>query len=232
MHPVTIPEIDLEAKQLSFSFETILHNFPYLLAAARWTLLISLSGMAISLVWGIFLCAARMAKGPVLSGAAAVYISFFRGVPLLVQLLMFYYMLPHIGIDLPAVQAAILAVGMCSAAYTAEILRGALIAIPVGQSESARALGMSTFSLWKRVLVPQAIRIGMPSLVNELILLVKVSSLASVVGIGELTRISQNIAGETYRPLEIYLSAAVIYFAINWVLSLGGRLIERKLQIG
>nr|WP_321445941.1 amino acid ABC transporter permease [uncultured Cohaesibacter sp.] len=229
---MAIPDNDAESEQLSFSFETILHNFPYLLAAARWTLLISLSGMAISLVWGIFLCAARMSKGWVLSNGAALYISFFRGVPLLVQLLMFYYMLPYIGIDLPAVQAAILAVGMCSAAYTAEILRGALMAIPAGQSEAARALGMSSLSLWKRILVPQAIRISMPSLVNELILLVKVSSLASVVGIGELTRISQNIAGETFRPLEIYLSAAVIYFVINWILSLGGRLIERKLQVG
>ena len=217
---------------MSFSFETIWHNLPYLLSAARWTILISVAGMAISLVWGIFLCAARLSSNGVLSGVAKVYISFFRGVPLLVQLLMFYYMLPFIGLDLPAIQAAILAVGMCSAAYTAEILRGALQSIPIGQSEAAHALGMPTFSLWRRILVPQAIRIGMPSLVNELILLVKVSSLASVVGIGELTRISQNITGETYRPLEIYVTAAVIYFVINWILSIMGRLVEKKLQIG
>lgn len=215
---------------MNFSFETIWHNFPYLLMAARWTLLISISGMAISLVWGTFLCAARMSSGPIVRRAAMVYISFFRGVPLLVQLLMFYYMLPYIGLDLPAVQAAILAVGMCSAAYTAEILRGALMAIPQGHTEAADALGIPTFSLWRRILIPQAIRIGMPSLVNELILLVKVSSLASVVGIGELTRISQNIAGETFRPLEIYLTAAVIYFVINWILSILGRLIEARLQ--
>ena len=157
---------------------------------------------------------------------------FFRGVPLLVQLLLFYYALPFIGLDLLAVQAAILATGLCSAAYTAEILRGALQSIPSGQTEAAYALGIPSFSLWRRILVPQAVRIGMPSLVNELILLVKVSSLASVVGIGELTRISQNITGETYRPLEIYITAAVIYFVINWVLSISGRLIEKKLQIG
>lgn len=217
---------------MGFSFETIWHNLPYLLAAARWTVLISVAGMAISLVWGVFLCAARLSKGLVLSRLAMLYISFFRGVPLLVQLLMFYYMLPFIGLDLPAVQAAILAVGLCSAAYTAEILRGALQSIPAGQTEAAYALGIPSFSLWRRILVPQAIRIGLPSLVNELILLVKVSSLASVVGIGELTRISQNITGETYRPLEIYITAAVIYFVINWVLSLLGRLAERKLQIG
>ena len=217
---------------MNFSFETIWHNLPYLLGAARWTILISVAGMAISLVWGVFICAARLSKGPILSNLARIYISFFRGVPLLVQLLMFYYMLPYIGLDLPAIQAAILAVGMCSAAYTAEILRGALQSIPAGQTEAAYALGIPAFSLWRRILVPQAVRIGLPSLINELILLVKVSSLASVVGIGELTRISQNITGETYRPLEIYIAAAAIYFVINWVLSLIGRLAEKKLQVG
>ncbi|WP_321447783.1 amino acid ABC transporter permease [uncultured Cohaesibacter sp.] len=217
---------------MNFSFETIWHNLPYLLAAARWTIIISVSGMAISLVWGTILCTTRLSKNPFLRGIAALYISFFRGVPLLVQLLLFYYALPFIGLDLLAVQAAILATGLCSAAYTAEILRGALQSIPSGQTEAAYALGIPSFSLWRRILVPQAVRIGMPSLVNELILLVKVSSLASVVGIGELTRISQNITGETYRPLEIYITAAVIYFVINWVLSISGRLIEKKLQIG
>jgi len=216
---------------LNFSFDVIWHNLPYMLAAARWTLLISLGGMAISLVLGIFVCASRISKEPVISGLAALYISFFRGVPLLVQLLVFYYMLPYIGLDLPAIAAAVLAVGMCSAAYTAEILRGALQTIPHGQTEAAHALGIPTFSLWKRILVPQAIRIGLPSLVNELILLVKVSSLASVVGIGELTRISQNITGETYRPLEIYVAAAAIYFLINLVVSLLGRLAEHKLKV-
>ena len=217
---------------MNFSFDTIWHNLPYLLAAARWTIIISVSGMAISLAWGTVLCATRLSENPFLRGAAAVYISFFRGVPLLVQLLLFYYALPYVGLDLPAIQAAILATGLCSAAYTAEILRGALQSIPRGQTEAAYALGVPSFSLWRRILIPQAIRIGMPSLVNELILLVKVSSLASVVGISELTRISQNITGETYRPLEIYITAAVIYFLINWVLSIGGRLIEKKLQIG
>lgn len=216
---------------MDFSFKVILHNLPYLLAAAKWTLLISIAGMAISVVLGIFICASRISRSSWLRQGAAVYISFFRGVPLLVQLLMFFYMLPHIGIDLPAIVAAILAVGMCSAAYTAEILRGALQAIPTGQTEAANALGISPAWLWRRILVPQALRLGMPSLINELILLVKVSSLASVVGIGELTRVAQNITGQTYRPLEVYITAAAIYFVINLVISQLGRLAERRLQL-
>ena len=216
---------------MNFSFDTILHNLPYLLGAAKWTILISLAGMAISIVLGVFICAARISKNNLLSRGAAVYISFFRGVPLLVQLLMFFYMLPHIGLDLPAILAAILSVGLCSAAYTAEILRGALQTIPAGQTEAAHALGMPPLSLWRRILVPQALRLGMPSLINELILLVKVSSLASVVGIGELTRVAQNITGQTYRPLEIYLAAAALYFVINFAIAQLGRLAERRLQL-
>jgi polar amino acid transport system permease protein len=219
------------ARAVNFSFDVILHNLPYLLGAAKWTVLISLAGMAISIGLGVIICAARMSKTGVLRRLAAVYISFFRGVPLLVQLLMFFYMLPYIGLDMPAIMAAIFSVGLCSAAYTAEILRGALQTIPAGQTEAAHALGMPPLSLWRRILVPQALRLGMPSLINELILLVKVSSLASVVGIGELTRVAQNITGQTYRPLEIYLAAAAVYFVINFAIAQLGRVAERRLQL-
>ena len=215
---------------MDFSFEVITHNLPYLLLAARWTILISFLGMLVGLVLGIAICAARLSKYPLLSAFGALYISFFRGVPLLVQLLTFFYILPYAGIDLPAMVAAFLSIGMCSAAYNAEILRGSLQAIPAGQREAADALGIPPLSLWRRILVPQALRIGLPSHVNELILLVKVSSLASVVGIAELTRVSQNITGQTYRPLEIYLAAAVIYLAINIVVALAGRGAERAME--
>jgi len=215
---------------VDFSFQTITHNLPYLISAARWTVLISFAGMVVGLGLGILVCAGRLSRNRFLSSFAGLYISFFRGVPLLVQLLAFFYILPYIGIDLPATVAAFLSIGMCSAAYNAEILRGSLQAIPAGQREAADALGIAPFSLWRRILVPQALRIGLPSHVNELILLVKVSSLASVVGIGELTRVAQNITGQTYRPLEIYLATAVIYFVLNAVLAYAGRLAERRLQ--
>jgi polar amino acid transport system permease protein len=201
------------ARAVNFSFDVILHNLPYLLGAAKWTVLISLAGMAISIGLGVIICAARMSKTGVLRRLAAVY------------------MLPYIGLDMPAIMAAIFSVGLCSAAYTAEILRGALQTIPAGQTEAAHALGMPPLSLWRRILVPQALRLGMPSLINELILLVKVSSLASVVGIGELTRVAQNITGQTYRPLEIYLAAAAVYFVINFAIAQLGRMAERRLQL-
>jgi len=213
------------------SLNAALHALPYLAMAARWTLLLSLGGMAIGVVLGTFVCAARISKFTALRWFGLLYVSFFRGVPLLVQLIAFFFFLPHIGIDLPAPAAAILSIGMCSAAYAAEIIRGALQAISPGQREAADVLGIPPLALWRRILLPQAMRIATPSLISELILLVKVSSLASVVGIGEITRMAENITGQTYRPLETYLMAAVVYLCINVVIALLGRAAENRLAV-
>lgn len=213
------------------SLNAAIHALPYLLLAARWTLILSFAGMAIGVVLGAVVCWARISTFRPLAIFGAIYISFFRGVPLLVQLIAFYFFLPHIGIDLPATAAATFSIGMCAAAYAAEILRGALLAIPHGQREAGEVLGMPTVALWRRILLPQALRIAMPSLVNELILLVKVSSLASVVGIGEITRMAQNINGQLYRPLEIYVTAACIYLCINFLIASLGRFAERRLAV-
>ena len=132
---------------------------------------------------------------------------FFRGVPMLVQLLLVYYLLPFAGINVPPLVAAISAVSLCSASYIAEILRGGFLSIPPGHIEAARMLGLSPFDMLRRILVPQAFRLTLPSLVNEMVLLIKASSLISVVGIAEITRTAQNIAASTYRPLEAYVAA-------------------------
>lgn len=214
-----------------FSFQTIIDNFPVLLGAARYTLLISVIGCVEGLVLGAVICAGALSHKLWLRRIAALYVSFFRGVPLLVQLLAAYYLLPVIGINVPALAAAVLTVGLCAAAYLSEVLRGAINAIPKGQAESAAAIGMAPRDVWVRILLPQAIKIGLPAIVNELILLVKASSLVTVVGIVEITRMSQSIAAATYRPLEIYLAAAFIYLAINLVIAQAGRILERKLTV-
>ncbi|MCJ0702553.1 amino acid ABC transporter permease, partial [Frigoribacterium faeni] len=153
-------------------------------------LLVSVLGVAIGLVLGAALCAARISPLRSIRTASAIYTSFFRGVPLLVQLLLFYYMLPVIGLNVPAMVAAVGTVGLCSSAYVAEYLRGAINAIPPGQREAAVTLGFAPTRIWTRIILPQAFRISLPALINELILLVKASSLVSLVGITELTRTS------------------------------------------
>ncbi|MBB5703868.1 polar amino acid transport system permease protein [Ochrobactrum daejeonense] len=211
-----------------FSFQVIHDNLPQLLWAARLTFMVSVLGVGIGLALGALVCAARLSPLKPVRVASAVYISFFRGVPLLVQLLLFYYLLPVIGLNVPPMVAAVGTVGLCSAAYVAEYLRGAINAIPPGQLEAAVTLGFAPHRIWTRILLPQAVRISLPSLVNELILLVKASSLVSLVGITELTRTSQALASATYRPLEIFTMAAVVYLSINLCLALLGRYLERR----
>jgi polar amino acid transport system permease protein len=192
-------------------------------------LLVSALGIALGLVLGALICAAALSSWSGLRSGAAIWVSFLRGVPLLVQLLVMYYLLPVVGIDVPALVAAVLTVGLCSSAYISEIWRGAIGALPNGQAEAAVSIGMAPVKVWTRIILPQAIRISLPSLINELILLVKASSLVSLVGIFEITRASQAAAATTYRPLEVYVAAACIYLAINLGLAAVGRLLEHRM---
>ncbi|MCK9551900.1 amino acid ABC transporter permease [Aquamicrobium lusatiense] len=214
-----------------FSFQTFLDSFGPLFWAARYTLLISVLGIALGLVIGTLICAAALSKQIWLRRFAGLWVSFLRGVPLLVQLLLFYYLLPVIGIDVPAMVAAVVTVGICASAYISEIWRGAINALPKGQTEAATAIGMGPRDIWTRIILPQAVRLSLPALINELILLVKVSSLVSVVGILELTRASQAQAATTFRPLEVYLAAACIYLLINLFLAALGRYLEHRMAV-
>jgi polar amino acid transport system permease protein len=206
-----------------------LEAFPYLLQAAGTTLWISLLGIALGQVLGALVCMCRVARSRVLNRFGALYVSFFRGVPLLVQLLLVYYFLPRVDINVPPLVAAVGSLGLASGAYVCEIFRGALNAVPRGQIEAATALGMAPAAIWRRILLPQALRISLPALVNEFSLLLKASSLVLVVGVAELTRASHSFAASTYHPLEIYLTAALIYLAMNLVLSGLGTVAERHL---
>ena len=212
--------------------EVILHAFGYLTQAAGVTIAVSLAGIVIGFLIGAAVCAARVSRRPWLRRLGGAYVSVFRGVPLLVQLLFIYYFLAEFGLDIPAIVAAVGGLALSSAAYQAEILRGALNAVPRGQTEAAVALGFTALEIWRRVLLPQALRISIPPLINEFILLLKASSLVSVVGIAELTRVSMNIASLTYRPLEAYVGGGLFYLAINLALAGMGGLAERRLAVG
>ena len=209
--------------------EVILHSFGYLTQAAGTTIAVSFAGIVFGFLIGAAVCAARLSRRVWLKRLGAAYVSVFRGVPLLVQLLFIYYFLAEYGLDVPAIVAAVSGLALSSAAFQAEILRGALKAVPRGQGEAATALGYSGLDIWGRILLPQALRISVPPLINEFILLLKASSLVSVVGIAELTRVSMNIASETYRPLEAYVGGGLFYLAINLCLAGLGALAERRL---
>jgi polar amino acid transport system permease protein len=153
-------------------------------------------------------------------------------VPLLVLLLLIYNLLPVIGVNVPSVVAAIVGLSLCTAAYQAENLRGGFSSVPRGLLEAADMVGLTPFQQLRRIRAPIAFRATLPALVNEAILILKASSLVSVVGVIELTRMAQNLDTSVYKPIQLYSAAGLLYFIINRCLSFGGAVSERWLRWG
>lgn len=173
--------------------------------------------------------------GPLLRGLAGAYVFVFRGTPLLVQLFLVYYGLsqfPEVrhSFAWPFLRdpfwCAVLTLSMNTGAYTSEIIRGALAAVPAGQIEAARACGMPRRLLFRRIVAPIALRQGLPSYATELILMTKATSLASIVALKETMFLAASINNQTYRAIEVFLCAGVIYLALNIVLSRAIALLE------
>jgi polar amino acid transport system permease protein len=211
---------------------TLAEGLAVLLLGAGTTVVLSFLAIAVGMVVAIPLCLLRLARRRWLRSAAAAYVSFFRGVPLLVQLLIVFYFLPILGLDLPPFIASVIGLGLCTAAYQAENLRGGFLIIPRGQEEAALAFGYTGAQLRRRILIPQALRAAFPALMNEMIMILKASSLVSVVGVTDLTRTSQNIVARDLHPIEWYAAAALIYLVINLTLAALGRAIEGRLGAG
>jgi polar amino acid transport system permease protein len=203
-----------------------------LLLAAVATLVISALSIVLGLVIALPVCIARIGRNRIAAGLAACYVSFFRGVPLLVQLMVCYYALPSLGIELPSYAAAIIAMAVCTAAYQAENLRSGFLALPSGQAAAARAFGYSDRQTLFRILLPQALRLALPTVINEMIAMVKASSVISIVGIAEITRVSENIVARTQQPIGWYGLAAAFYLAISLGVAQIGHRTEIRLNRG
>ncbi|WP_152048940.1 amino acid ABC transporter permease [Aureimonas psammosilenae] len=206
--------------------------FELMLKAAGYTVVLSFTSIAIGLLIGIAVCAAKLSPRPWLRWPAVTFVSFFRGVPLLVQLLLIYNLLPTLGLSVPSVVAALIGLSLCTAAYQAENLRGGFQSVPRGLLEAADMAGLTPWQQFRRIRAPIALRLTVPALVNEAILILKASSLISVVGVIELTRMAQNLSASTYRPLLFYSVAGAIYLVINWTVAGGGGVAERLMRRG
>lgn len=203
--------------------------FNLLVQASVWTIGISAISIALGFLIALGLSAALLSGKAFYRRPAQFFISFFRGVPLLVQLLLIYNLLPFIGLNVPSIVAAVIGMSLCTAAYQAENLRGGFESVPRGLIEAADMVGFTPSQLFLRIKVPIALRMTFPALVNEAIMILKSSSLVSVVGIVEITRMAQDLASSTYMPIEIFSSAALIYLVICWSVALAGRYGERAL---
>ena len=203
---------------------------PTLLKGAGITVGISVVSMAIAATLGLFLTLVRPYGTRWMAAFATAYIEFYRGTPLLVQLYILYYGLPNIGITLSPLAAAFIGLGMCYAAYEAELYRAGINAVPKGQMESALSLGMSRNRALRWVVLPQALRIATPGITNDFIALFKDSSLVSVIAMVELTKTYNILAATTLRFFELGLVVAILYFAMSYPLSLMARRLEEKLK--
>lgn len=201
---------------------------PYLIEGAITTLWLTLSAIAIGLAFGIILALMRRSPFRLLSGLASAYIWLFRGTPLLVQLIVIYTGLPQFGIRLGVVESALLGLSLNEAAYLAEIIRSGLLAVPAGQSNAAKALGMRDDQVLRYVVVPQALRIVVPPLGNSVNGLLKTSSMASVISMEELLRRTQELIQEKFMVMELFTVAALYYLAMTTAWDFVQRRIERR----
>ena len=214
---------------MQFNFDLVVNSFPLLLVGAGVTIKITALSVALGVVIGLFVGIARISRIKILRVLAAIYVDFFRGTPLLVQIFLVYFALPVItGQRVDPFVAAIGSCGINSGAYVAEIFRPGIQSIDKGQMEAGRSLGMTWVQTMRYIIVPQAFKRVIPPLGNEFIALLKDSSLVSVIGFEELTRRGQLIIAKTYGSLEIWISVAVIYLAMTLTISRFVAYLERR----
>lgn len=197
-----------------------------LLSAVPLTLVLFLLSSVCGGLLAVVITWLRVAENPLLSSIAKTYIFVFRGSPLLIQIFLIYYGLAQFDVVRsgplwpylrePFV-CAVIALSLCTAGYTAEILRGGLRAVPVRDIEAGRSIGMSGLLLFRRIIAPIALRQILPSYSTELVLMVKSTALASIVTVWEVTGVAQRITSETYRVFEVFSCAALIYLALNFI---------------
>ncbi len=206
-------------------------DFVFLLLAMRWTLMLSAGAFVFGGLIGAGIALARVSTSRPLRWFAVGYIRLFQGTPLLLQLFLVFFGGDLIGLDLGPYLSAILGLSLNAGAFLGEIWRGALQAVPSGQTEAARALGLGYRARMLRVVGPQALRIAIPPTVGYLVNLVKSTSLAAIIGFVELTRAGQMINNATFQPFKIFGIVAALYFLLCWPLTIVSRRLETRLAV-
>lgn len=216
---------------MKFQFAYLAQVMPSLAQAALINLRLSAIIIALAICGGTALTMLRSLKIRPVNAVVAFLISFIRGTPLLIQIFLFYYVLPAIGLDLSPETAGVAAIALNSSIFISETMRGALITIDPGQIEAATALALPRRWIWVRVILPQLFRRVLPVLVNEATIVVKGTALLSVITVVDVLRTAQQISSASYRPFETLAGAALIFLAINLTISLVGRRVEGRLAV-
>jgi polar amino acid transport system permease protein len=218
---------------VDLDFSPVWAGWPDLLRGALVTVEITACALALGCVLGLLVGIGRLdPKRRWRYGACTAYVAAIRGTPLLVQLFILFFGLPHFGILLPAFACGVLGLGVYSGAYVSEIVRGAIQSIDRGQTLAAQSLGMTPSVAMRQIVLPQAVVRMIPPLGNEFIALIKNSALVSLLTIHDVMHEGQKIISVSYRSLEVYLAIALVYFVLTGTVTLVLRHWERKLSQG
>lgn len=229
---MVVGRTSLERNNMDF-FSLLKESLPLLGQGLVLTLQLSALSLAIAMVLGIGASLLGMSKHAPLRAINAVYVSIIRGTPLLVQGFFIYFGLTGVlGVRISAFAAGTIALSLNAGGYLSEIFRGGIQAVDPGQREAARSLGLSARQTTWRIIIPQAIRICIPSVVNQWCITIKDTSIISVIGLAELTKMGQQIIARTYQSFQVWIIVGVMYFAVIWLLTLAARYVERKVSLG
>lgn len=212
--------------------ELLNESLPLLKEGLALTLQLSFVSLAIAMVIGIVASLMGMSKNPVPRAINGAFVAIIRGTPLLVQGFFIYFGITGLlGIRISAFMAGVIALSLNAGGYLSEIFRGGIQAVDPGQREAARSLGLSARQTTWRIIIPQAIRICIPSVVNQWCITIKDTSIISVLGLAELTKVGQMIIARTYRSFEVWIIVGVMYFAVIYLLTILARIVEKKVSL-
>ena len=213
---------------MTFDVEVITGSWPVFARGLANTVLFCVVGVAAGLVVGVLVAFARLSRRRPLRWAAGAFVEVVRDTPFLVQVFLIFYVLPAVGVRLAATTAGLCALSLYGGAYFAESIRGAILSVPRGQLDAARAVGMPYALAMRRVVFPQMMGYLLPSLTNQIIGLVKDSAVLSIITVPELTMAAQVVLGTTFSPVETYTMVALLYWALTAAVAAGMLRLERR----
>ena len=209
-------------------FDVFISNLPYLLKGAAQTIWLAALGVGLGTLLGLALGIASATFGGALGAGVTAYVFVIRGIPVLVWMFLAYYMLPQLGLIVGDVTAVIGALILYTGAFVTEIARGAVLAVPRQQVEAAKGLGMQRFTMLRLVILPQAMTMSVPPLLNNSVMMIKATAYVSVVGVWELTYASREVVERTLAAFQVFLGVMLIYFLICYPLTIAARRLEKR----
>ncbi|AYD41088.1 amino acid ABC transporter permease [Clostridium fermenticellae] len=210
---------------------TVINTLPILLKGSAMTVELTVITLVVGTILGILLALLKLSKNVILRFISSFYTWIFRGTPLLLQLFFFYYGLPFIGLKLTPFEAAVIGLSLNCSAYMAEIIRGGIQSVDKGQFEAAKALGFNYSETMRKIILPQTFKLIIPPVGNEFIAMLKDTSLVSTIAMVELMRSAQQMYATTFKPIEVFLTAGVLYLLMTTIFTGIFSTFEKKLSV-